>query len=180
MGQSQPRRRRTRPSVEDRAALQEKWERILVAEGLPAEPKRPFMRDSKQDAEGVRRWRGPREISSDLIDVLGYDERVLTATEKLMQAPHAPLGGYTAEKLHELREALLDAIEDTLTAREAEALVSIVLGQDTYESVSRRMKLPRSTCYLTVARGLDKLRNVLEDVPEVAEYLERHAVKETE
>jgi DNA-directed RNA polymerase specialized sigma24 family protein len=58
--------------------------------------------------------------------------------------------------------------------------VSIVLGQDTYESVSRRMKLPRSTCYLTVARGLDKLRNVLEDVPEVAEYLERHAVKETE
>ena len=58
-----------------------------MAEGLPAEPKRPFMRDSKQDADGVRRWRGPREISSDLIDVLGYDERVLTATEKLMQAP---------------------------------------------------------------------------------------------
>lgn len=175
-----PRHNRPQLSAEDRVALQEKWERILVAEGLPAEPKRPFMRDSKQDAEGVRRWRGPREISSDLIDVLGYDQRALTASEKLMQAPHQPLGGYTVEKLHELREALLDAIEETLTSREAEALVSIVLGQDTYESVAFRMKLPRSTCYLTVSRGLDKLREALAEVPEVAEYLQRHTIKETE
>ena len=119
-------------------------------------------------------------MPSELMDVLGFDQRLLTATEKLMQEPLKPIGGYTAEQLETLRETLLEAVETILTPREAEAMISIVLGGETYNAVSERMGLPRSTCYLTVTRALDKLRDDLQDKPEVVDYLNRHTREETE
>jgi len=174
------RRRRKEMSDEEREELFNKWDRILLRDGLSVEPRRPLMRDKQKDSGGVRKWRGPREISSNLIDVLGYDQRLMDATEKLMEEPHKPMGGYTTEELQELRETLLDAIEDTLTLREAEAMISIVLGSETYASVSQRMALPKSTCYLTVTRAIEKMEAALEDSPQVTKYLQRHSREETE
>ena len=176
-----PRPKRRKPLTnEEQEALFCAWDRIMVSEGMPTEPKKALMRDGTKGPDGVRRWRGPREMPSELMDVLGFDQRLLTATEKLMQEPLKPIGGYTAEQLETLRETLLEAVETILTPREAEAMISIVLGGETYNAVSERMGLPRSTCYLTVTRALDKLRDDLQDKPEVVDYLNRHTREETE
>lgn len=151
------------------------WEKLLASEGMPADPRRKLMRDTVRDADGLRRWRGLRTIPIEALDDWMAAEAP-DDTAQLMRAPHEPMGTYTTAQREKLREALLDAMERLLSPRELEVLFATVLGSEPYEAVARRMGLPKSTCYLAAQRGLQKLRDGLDDVPEVVAYLARHSI----
>lgn len=161
--------------------LVEYWEQRLASEGMPAEPRTPLMRDTTPNEDGIRPWRGLRTIP-----IAGMDSWMQSQTpppgqtEQLMQEPHSLMGIYTASQTEDLRALVMGTVDAVLSDREREVLFSTVFGSEPYESVAARMGLPKSTAYLAGMRARTKLVEALSDEPEIAQYLARHEITETQ
>jgi hypothetical protein len=165
------------------------WEKRLAAEGLKPEPPKRLKRGPK-DHEGVRPWLGSWEFPTELgqghkegmLDVAAlrhtyraYSERPRTFYEALLVEPGKPIDS-SVEELVELRDLLLDKMEEHLSQVETVVMLAHVVSGLSLGDVGEILGLAKSTMHQAKERALAKMKLVLKDQPEIELYLARHEV----
>lgn len=88
-----------------------------------------------------------------------------------MAEPHTP-EEHTSTELQELREHVLDVMDETLTPAEIELVTAAHMGGGTLTETASRLGMPYATAWYACDRARTKLREALEGDQRIQEYLE--------
>ena len=150
----------------------EYWERLLASEGMPSELPRKYVRETTANSEGERPWLGPREVAGVAMDERRQQlPRPNDIYEALMAEPHTPTER-TLQELQQLRETMLDVMDDVLSPAEIELLTAAHLSDETFTDATKRLGMPYATAWYACQTAREKLRDALADHPAIQEYLQ--------